>query len=65
VTTYVIYTSDGRGGVIYITAASKIHTGWLTGATKSRTDALEFPTAREAYEWAGERKLDTWHVGVR
>jgi hypothetical protein len=27
--------------------------------------ALQFASAREAYEWAGEHGLEHWHVGAR
>lgn len=27
--------------------------------------ALEFPTARQAYYWAGLQRLDYWRVGER
>lgn len=64
--TYVIFREDGIDPTkeIFVDMASRAN-AILVGATEDRNDALEFVSAREAYEWAGRRKLDWWRVGAR
>lgn len=62
-TAYVIFTTNGHGKEVYVDALQE--TPKVVEVTDVRGDAMEFDTAREAYDWAGERGLDTWRVGAR
>lgn len=57
--TYVIFREDG------IDPTKEIFVDRTWSVSDDRRDALEFVSAREAYEWAGRRKLDWWRVGAR
>ena len=50
---YIHENTDEDGGKYAVIVAEEVE------------DALTFPTAREAYDWATARKLDWWRVGLR
>ena len=50
---YIHHNTDEDGGKYAVIVADNVD------------EALTFATAREAYDWAGARKLDWWKVGLR
>lgn len=64
-TAYVIFREDNNTHQEIYVDAEQTAGSTIVESTNERGDAMEFDTAREAYDWAGERNLDFWHVGAR
>jgi hypothetical protein len=65
---YVIFhedTTDRKNGTEVYVHAIQNERSTLVEIADKVTSAMKFPTAREAYEWAGSRHLDWWKVGKR
>lgn len=64
-TAYVIFREDSRSHQeIYVDAEQRMMAAAIE-STPERGDAMEFDTARAAYEWAGTNGLENWKVGAR
>jgi len=64
---YVIFNEDPtveHYREVYVDDKPNLKNTFIETTTKVR-DAKHFPTAREAYDWAGIMGLDFWRVGAR
>jgi hypothetical protein len=64
-TAFVIFREGLDDGDEVYVAESQTGRSTIVEITDALSDALQFATAREAYEWARMRKLDWWKVGAR
>jgi hypothetical protein len=63
---YVIFHEDNtENKESFEVYAHKEQTGYLIDITRKVAEAMSFPTAREAYNWATYRGLNWWRVGAR
>jgi len=64
---YVIFREDTFADhyrEVYIDGLQNLKSTLMDTTDRVRS-AMHFPTAREAYEWAGIMGLDFWRVGAR
>lgn len=62
---YVIYRINfDTEAEIYVNAEQNMRST-IIEVTDDPAEAMQFATAREAYDWARMRNLDFWRVGAR